>query len=95
MAGRFTALAENNQAACWENKLRRHWVTWKNGNRMEDKSPDSVPPRYRWPWFVLAALVLGVLLALMWMTVEVRRIRRQQSSNPWAAPAANGSNTAR
>ncbi len=61
-------------------------------HRMEDKNIDSTPPRYRWPWFVLAAVVLGVVLAVVWMTVEVRRIRRQQAVNPWSAPLATESN---
>ena len=61
---------------------------------MDDQNSDSAPLRYRWPWFVLAAVVLGVVLAVAWMTVEVRRIRRQQSANPWAAPVATRTNAA-
>ena len=59
---------------------------------MDDQNSDPALPRYVWPWFVLAAVVLGVVLALVWMTVEVRRIRRQQSSNPWIAPVATRTN---
>ncbi len=62
---------------------------------MENPNTDSAPPRYRWPWFVLGAVVLGILLAVLWMTVEVRRIRRQQATNPWTAPAATGTNPAK
>jgi hypothetical protein len=62
---------------------------------MEDQPADSAPPRYRWPWFVLAAVLLGILLYATWMTVEVRRIRRQHAADPWAAPASTTTNLAR
>ncbi len=62
---------------------------------MDDNNTDSAAPRYRWPWFVLAAVVLGVLLAVVWMTIEVRRIRQQQSSNPWSAPRPTESSPAK
>jgi hypothetical protein len=43
--------------------------------------PDEIPepppsPRYRWPWFVLAAFVVAVILAVLWMSAEVRRQQR-------------------
>jgi len=47
------------------------------------------PPRYRWPWFVLAAFLLGVVLAVLWMTYAIRRERQQRDVNaplPAAAP---------
>jgi hypothetical protein len=46
----------------------------------------STPPRYRWPWFVLAAVLLGILLSVLWMSVAVRRTREQRESNPFPAP---------
>jgi formylglycine-generating enzyme required for sulfatase activity len=41
---------------------------------------ETPPPaaRYRWPWLLLAAVVLGVLLAVLWLTAETRRIREQR-----------------
>ena len=36
---------------------------------------DRTKPRYVWPWFVLAAVLLGVLMAFLWMTKEIRRAR--------------------
>ncbi len=72
--------------------MRRCQVTWENDRRMENPNADSAPPRYRWPWFVLGAVALGILLFALWMTVEVRRIQRQKSANPWAASAATESN---
>ena len=36
------------------------------------------PRKYKWPWFVLAAVVLGILLAIIWMALEVRKVREQR-----------------
>jgi len=43
------------------------------------------PRRYRWPWFVLAAVVAGVLLAIAWMSYAVYREKQELDFN---APAA-------
>lgn len=46
---------------------------------------------YRWPWFLLAAVVLAFVLAFWWMSREVQRTRRIRDLNtPEAtnAPAA-------
>ena len=40
--------------------------------------------RYTWPWFVLAAFLLAIALAILWMSKEVERARRIHDSN---APA--------
>ncbi|MGB7767817.1 MAG: hypothetical protein WBN22_03070 [Verrucomicrobiia bacterium] len=40
------------------------------------------PRRYKWPWFVLAAFVLFVLLAIMWMSFEVRTVEQERNLNP-------------
>jgi len=37
--------------------------------------------RYKWPWFVLAAVLLGVLLAVLWLSWEVERTRRIRDLN--------------
>jgi hypothetical protein len=52
--------------------------------------PPAPPPkrRYRWPWVVLAAFLLWVLLAILWMSVAVRRVEeRRDFSAPPPAPA--------
>jgi hypothetical protein len=61
---------------------------------MDDKNADAASPRYRWPWFVLAAVILGVVLAIAWMSVAVHRIREQRIAYPPAAPTTE-SNTMR
>jgi len=46
-----------------------------------DGRAGKVKPRYRWPWFVLGAVVLGVVLAIIWMSREVEKIRRNRDQN--------------
>ena len=43
---------------------------------MSNEPEPSANPRRRWPWFVLAALLLGAVLAFLWVNAEVRRIKR-------------------
>lgn len=47
--------------------------------RMDD--PSGNPQRYRWPWFVLAAFVLAVALAIAWMSYAVHRERQERDVN--------------
>jgi hypothetical protein len=37
--------------------------------------------RYKWPWFVLAALLLGIALAILWMSFEIKRTKRNRDLN--------------
>ena len=46
-------------------------------------------PNYRWPWFVLVAFVLAVVLAVIWMTVEVRRQNKYRQLNTPQFPQAD------
>jgi len=34
--------------------------------------------RYKWPWFVLAAFVLFVVLAILWMSAAVHRVKEER-----------------
>ena len=52
---------------------------------------NEVPPgqKYRWPWFVLAAVLLGIVLAVVWMGFAVKKIEREREVNaplPASAP---------
>jgi hypothetical protein len=51
----------------------------------EQQSPQqSQPPskqRYIWPWFVLAAVLLGIVLAIVWMSFEIKRTKRIRDLN--------------
>ena len=37
--------------------------------------------RHRWPWLVLAAFLLGVALAVLWISFEVRKVERERDVN--------------
>ena len=53
-------------------------------------APDQSPRRYKWPWFVLGAVVLGIVLAVIWVGAAVRKIEREKDVNaplPSSAPA--------
>jgi hypothetical protein len=53
----------------------------------ETKGTPAPTPRYTWPWFVLAGLILAILLAVMWMSIEVRRMRQIRDLNAPSQPA--------
>jgi hypothetical protein len=36
---------------------------------------------YKWPWLVLTAVVLGIVLAVLWMSREVQRAKRIGDAN--------------
>jgi len=54
---------------------------------MTPEDQHSPPPRrYTWPWFVLAAFLLGVVLAIFWMSAEVKRTRERRQADPFRSP---------
>jgi hypothetical protein len=40
-----------------------------------------VQRHYRWPLFVIAGIILGILLAILWLSFEVRRTERIRQLN--------------
>jgi hypothetical protein len=50
---------------------------------------DEIPPRrnYKWPWFVLAAVLLFVALTIVWMSFAVKRERQERD---FSAPIPTG-----
>jgi hypothetical protein len=46
-----------------------------------DEPNENPPRRYQWPWFVLAAFLLGLALAILWMIFDVRTIERERNPN--------------
>lgn len=47
----------------------------------------NLPRRnYKWPWFVLVAVVLGFVLAIVWMFFAVQREKNERFNAP--PPAA-------
>jgi hypothetical protein len=55
--------------------------------RTKMNEPDGNPRRYRWPWLVLAAFLLGVALAILWMSFAVHREKQERDFN---APVPTG-----
>jgi hypothetical protein len=49
--------------------------------------PNENPRRYKWPWFVLAAVALGIILAIAWMTYAVHREKQERD---FSAPIPTG-----
>ena len=51
---------------------------------------DNLPKQnYKWPWFALAAAVLAIVLAVVWMTFAVRKVERERDFSgplPSSAP---------
>jgi hypothetical protein len=49
---------------------------------------NEIPPKrnHKWPWFVLAAIILFVLLAVLWMSFAVHREKQERDFN---APLPN------
>jgi len=43
--------------------------------------PNENPRRYKWPWFVLAMFLLGVVLAIVWMVFAVRKVEQERNFN--------------
>jgi formylglycine-generating enzyme required for sulfatase activity len=61
--------------------------------RIVTSSNKSEPkPRYIWPWFVLAFLLLAILLAVLWMSKEIARTKRiREASMPSSQLEPSGS----
>jgi hypothetical protein len=49
--------------------------------------PNENPPRYKWPWFLLAAVLLFVALTIVWMGFAVHREKQERNFN---APISTG-----
>jgi hypothetical protein len=37
-------------------------------------------PRHIWPWFILAAVVLGIILFVVWVWVAVQKVKWQKAT---------------
>jgi len=45
-------------------------------------------PRYKWPWIAAGMVVLGIVLAIVWMYFAVKKVERERN---YAAPASTNS----
>jgi hypothetical protein len=39
------------------------------------------PQGYKWPWFVAAAVVLGIILAILWVSFAAYREKQERDFN--------------
>lgn len=53
------------------------------------ETPDENPPKrnYKWPWFVLAAVVVFIALAVLWVSLAAKRVEQERDV---IAPAPAG-----
>ena len=55
--------------------------------KLNMNEPDEGPRRYKWPWILLAAVILFIALAILWVSFAVRQVERER--NP-SAPVSTG-----
>ena len=51
---------------------------------------EEPPRRYRWPWYALAFVLIGIISTVIWMTVYVKKLEREHDYNaplPTSQPA--------
>lgn len=57
---------------------------------MNDPGENLPKQNYQWPWFALAAAVLGIVLAIVWMYFAVKKVERERDFSaplPSSTPA--------
>ena len=50
---------------------------------------DAPKPKYLWPWLVLAAAVLAIVLAVVWVAFAAKKVEQQRDGDtplPNSAP---------
>lgn len=50
---------------------------------MNEPDENAPKPKYKWPWFVLAAVILGIVLTIIWVTFAAVR---EKSESDFSAP---------
>lgn len=48
---------------------------------MSDPSEHTEHRRYRWPWIVLALVVFGIVLAILWVAFAARQVHDRRALN--------------
>ena len=54
---------------------------------MDEPNGNAPKPNYQWPWFVLAAVLLAIVLAVLWVTVAAKKVEQQRDFAPLPATA--------
>jgi len=52
---------------------------------MSAPDENSPKPKYQWPWFVLAAVLLGLALAVLWVGLAAKKVAQQCDFTPLPA----------
>lgn len=58
----------------------------------DDEKPQATGTRYVWPWFVLGAVILGIILSVLWLSHEIERTRRIRDLNAPPPPISTNAN---
>lgn len=49
---------------------------------MTNEPDDKMPKRhYKWPWIFWGMIVLGIILAIIWMSFAVQKVERERGVN--------------
>jgi len=65
---------------CWG------WKIENTASDMDEQNQSGTPQKYLWPRFVLSGVILGIVLAIIWMAVLVHRVREQREFMVWPKP---------
>jgi len=58
---------------------------------MGEQNGTAPKQKYRWPWLVLAAVLLAIGLAIGWIGGAVKKVEQQRDFTPLPAGAPAGS----
>jgi hypothetical protein len=56
---------------------------------MDELKDDAPRQTYRWPWLAAAVVLLGIVLAVVWMTIAVKKLQRERD---FSAPPTSSTN---
>jgi hypothetical protein len=45
---------------------------------MDEPAENGPPRKYQWPWFLLAAVLLGIVLAVLWVGYAAHREKEER-----------------
>ena len=54
---------------------------------MSEPDENFPKPKHKWPWFVLAAVLLGIVLAILWVGAAAKKVEEQRDFMPLPASA--------
>jgi len=54
---------------------------------MSEPNENSPKSHYRWPWLVLAAVLLAIVLAVVWVGLAAKKVEQQRDFAPLPSSA--------